>query len=46
MFVGIVTVILGLIISLHPSGSLNVVAVLIGVLLGHLGDLPLGPGVR
>jgi len=33
VFVGIVTVILGLIISLHPSGSLNVVAVLIGVLL-------------
>src|SRR5271165_5489151 len=31
--VGIVTVILGLIISLHPSGSLNVIAVLIGVLL-------------
>jgi len=31
--VGIVTVILGLIISLHPSGSLNVVAVLTGVLL-------------
>jgi uncharacterized membrane protein HdeD (DUF308 family) len=33
VFVGIVTVILGLIISLHPSGSLNVIAVLIGVLL-------------
>ena len=33
VFVGVVTVILGLIISLHPSGSLNVIAVLIGVLL-------------
>jgi uncharacterized membrane protein HdeD (DUF308 family) len=33
VFVGIVTVILGLIISLHPSGSLNVIAVLMGVLL-------------
>jgi uncharacterized membrane protein HdeD (DUF308 family) len=33
VFVGIVTVILGLVISLHPSGSLNVIAVLIGVLL-------------
>ena len=33
VFVGIVTVILGLIIALHPSGSLNVIAVLIGVLL-------------
>jgi len=30
---GVVTVILGLIIALHPSGSLNVLAVLIGVLL-------------
>jgi uncharacterized membrane protein HdeD (DUF308 family) len=33
VFVGVVTVILGLIISLHPGGSLNVIAVLIGVLL-------------
>jgi uncharacterized membrane protein HdeD (DUF308 family) len=33
VFVGVVTVILGLIIALHPSGSLNVIAVLIGVLL-------------
>ena len=33
VFVGVVTAILGLIIALHPSGSLNVLAVLIGVLL-------------
>ena len=33
VFVGVVTVILGLIIALHPSGSLNIIAVLIGVLL-------------
>jgi uncharacterized membrane protein HdeD (DUF308 family) len=33
VFAGVVTVILGLIIALHPSGSLNVLAVLIGVLL-------------
>lgn len=33
MFVGVVTVILGLIVALHPSGSLNVIAVLLGVLL-------------
>jgi uncharacterized membrane protein HdeD (DUF308 family) len=33
VFVGVVTVILGLIIALHPSGSVNVIAVLIGVLL-------------
>jgi uncharacterized membrane protein HdeD (DUF308 family) len=30
---GVVTVILGLIVALHPSGSLNVLAVLLGVLL-------------
>ena len=30
---GIVTLILGLIVAFHPSGSLNVIAVLIGVLL-------------
>jgi uncharacterized membrane protein HdeD (DUF308 family) len=33
VFVGVVTVILGLVVALHPSGSLNVIAVLIGVLL-------------
>ena len=33
VFVGVVTVILGLIVALHPSGSLNVLAVLLGVLL-------------
>jgi uncharacterized membrane protein HdeD (DUF308 family) len=33
LFAGVVTVILGLIVALHPSGSLNVIAVLIGVLL-------------
>jgi len=33
VFAGVVTVILGLIIALHPSGSLNVIAVLLGVLL-------------
>jgi uncharacterized membrane protein HdeD (DUF308 family) len=33
VFVGVVAVILGLIIALHPGGSLNVIAVLLGVLL-------------
>jgi len=33
VFAGVVTVILGLIVALHPSGSLNVIAVLLGVLL-------------
>ena len=33
VFVGVVTVLLGLIVALHPSGSLNVIAVLLGVLL-------------
>jgi uncharacterized membrane protein HdeD (DUF308 family) len=33
LVVGIVTLILGLIVSFHPSGSLNVIAVLIGVLM-------------
>jgi uncharacterized membrane protein HdeD (DUF308 family) len=33
LFAGVVTVILGLIVALHPSGSLTVIAVLIGVLL-------------
>ena len=30
---GVVTVILGLVVALHPTGSLNVIAVLLGVLL-------------
>lgn len=33
VFVGVVTVILGLIVALQPTGSLNVIAVLLGVLL-------------
>ncbi len=33
LIVGAVTVILGLIVSLHPSGSLNVIAVLLGILM-------------
>jgi uncharacterized membrane protein HdeD (DUF308 family) len=33
VLVGVVTVILGLIVSFHPSGSLNVIAVLLGVLM-------------
>jgi uncharacterized membrane protein HdeD (DUF308 family) len=33
VFIGVVTLILGLIVSLHPSGSLNVIAVLIGLLM-------------
>jgi len=33
LFVGIVTVILGIIVAAHPTGSLNVIAVLLGVLL-------------
>jgi uncharacterized membrane protein HdeD (DUF308 family) len=33
LLLGVVTLILGLIVSFHPSGSLNVIAVLLGVLL-------------
>jgi uncharacterized membrane protein HdeD (DUF308 family) len=33
LFLGAVTLILGLIVALHPSGSLNVVAVLLGILM-------------
>src|ERR1700746_2870332 len=33
LIVGIVTLILGLIVAFHPSASLNVIAVLIGVLM-------------
>jgi uncharacterized membrane protein HdeD (DUF308 family) len=33
LFLGVVTLILGLVVALHPSGSLNVVAVLLGVLM-------------
>lgn len=33
LFVGLVTLVLGIIVTLHPGGSLNVVAVLVGVLL-------------
>jgi uncharacterized membrane protein HdeD (DUF308 family) len=33
LLIGVVTLILGLIVSFHPSGSLNVIAVLIGLLM-------------
>jgi uncharacterized membrane protein HdeD (DUF308 family) len=33
LFTGIVTVILGIIVAAHPTGSLNVIAVLLGILL-------------
>ena len=33
IFIGVITLILGLIVSFHPSTSLNVVAVLIGLLM-------------
>jgi uncharacterized membrane protein HdeD (DUF308 family) len=33
LFLGVATLVLGIIVALHPSGSLNVIAVLIGVLL-------------
>jgi uncharacterized membrane protein HdeD (DUF308 family) len=33
LFLGVLTVILGLIVSFHPTGSLNVLAVLIGILM-------------
>ena len=33
LILGALTVILGLIVSFHPTGSLNVVAVLLGVLM-------------
>ncbi len=33
LFLGVVTLILGLIVSFHPTGSLNVIAVLFGILM-------------
>jgi uncharacterized membrane protein HdeD (DUF308 family) len=33
LFLGVLTLILGLIVSFHPSGSLNVIAVLLGILM-------------
>ncbi len=33
MFLGALTLILGLIVSFHPTGSLNVIAVLLGILM-------------
>ncbi|MGH3153754.1 MAG: HdeD family acid-resistance protein [Streptosporangiaceae bacterium] len=33
LFLGVATVILGLIVTFHPSGSLNVIAVLVGILM-------------
>jgi len=33
LFLGVVTLILGIIVSLHPTGSLNVLAVLLGILM-------------
>ena len=33
LFLGVVTLILGIIVAAHPTGSLNVIAVLLGILL-------------
>ena len=33
LFLGAATLILGLIVALHPTGSLNVIAVLLGILM-------------
>jgi uncharacterized membrane protein HdeD (DUF308 family) len=33
LFLGVLTLILGLIVSFHPTGSLNVIAVLLGILM-------------
>jgi uncharacterized membrane protein HdeD (DUF308 family) len=33
LFIGVLTLILGIIVTAHPSGSLNVIAVLLGILL-------------
>jgi uncharacterized membrane protein HdeD (DUF308 family) len=33
LFLGVVTLILGVIVSFHPTGSLNVIAVLLGILM-------------
>ena len=33
LFVGVVTLVLGLIVAFHPTGSLNVIAVLLGILM-------------
>jgi uncharacterized membrane protein HdeD (DUF308 family) len=32
LFLGLVTLVLGIIVTIHPSGSLNVIAVLVGIL--------------
>src|SRR5262249_28920152 len=41
LFIGIVTLILGIIVAIHPTGSLNVIAVLLGILLVISGIFPL-----
>jgi uncharacterized membrane protein HdeD (DUF308 family) len=33
LFIGLVTLVLGIIVTAHPSGSLNVIAVLVGILV-------------
>jgi uncharacterized membrane protein HdeD (DUF308 family) len=33
LFIGLVTLVLGIIVTIHPSGSLNVIAVLVGILV-------------
>jgi uncharacterized membrane protein HdeD (DUF308 family) len=33
LFLGLATLVIGIVVALHPSGSLNVIAVLLGVLL-------------
>ena len=47
LVLGVLTVILGVIVSLHPSGSLNVLAVLLGILMILSGIFPrVSPGYR
>ncbi len=33
LFLGVVTLVLGIVVTIHPSGSLNVIAVLVGILV-------------
>jgi uncharacterized membrane protein HdeD (DUF308 family) len=41
LFLGVLTLILGILVSFHPTGSLNVLAVLLGVLVILSGIFPL-----
>jgi xanthine/uracil permease len=44
LFLGVMTLALGLIVSFHPSGSLNVIAILLGIWFAVMGLFEIASG--